>query len=110
MLTRFKKITDYSPLTWYNKEAKETEPDNKSLIGGNPIIKSPPTHPNQLSVISYQLSVISYQLSVISYQLSVIILTPHTPHPTPKTHYEMPQMPIIGNLQKKPRKYDYLLR
>jgi hypothetical protein len=39
MLTRFKKITDYSPLTWYNKEAKETEPDNKSLIGGNPIIK-----------------------------------------------------------------------
>jgi hypothetical protein len=85
MLTRFKKITDYSPLTWYNKEAKETEPDNKSLIGGNPIIKSPPTHPNQLSVISYQLSVISYQLSVISYQLSAISDNSHTLHPTPHT-------------------------
>jgi hypothetical protein len=78
MLTRFKKITDYSPLTWYNKEAKETEPDNKSLIGGNPIIKSPPTHPNQLSVISYQLSAISYQLSAISDNS-------HTLHPTPHT-------------------------
>jgi len=44
MITRLKKITDYSPLAWYNNYKVPTP-------------------------ISYQLSVISYQLSVISYEM-----------------------------------------